>query len=179
MPKQNSRESKSYEGPKKYQQLDWAKNCVLQALSKTLHKSVHTITRELVDGGPLDKISLLENGSAVKKALDHYKYVPLVEGGATWKNLRHRLNGKDGQYYAIWWGNNGTQEEWTDRGGTCHAFTIYVIGSNAELPATNMPDFDKHHPTSEEWVSAWRSPESKTLSLRPVLEAGGRRINLG
>lgn len=170
-------DTRGYDG--KYHQLAWATNCVLQALSKVLHESTGEIAKELVDRGPLDRIDLLENGSAIKKAVDHYKLKPLVEGGADWKTVKHRLNGKEGEYFAIWWGNGGTEESWTDRGGTSHAFTVNVIGSKAELPKTNMSDFDKSHPTGTEWVSVWKSPASKTHTLRPVIKEGERRVDLG
>jgi hypothetical protein len=167
------------EGGSPYKQMEWAKDCVMQALSKVLGESTGTLAKRIVDQriGGVTRIDEMENGSVIKRVLLALRFTPLVEGGCTWATARHRMRGINGRLYGVWWYNRRT-EDWTDKpvqiGQSDHAFSIWCNDSDIEVPTTNWRDFDTGHPTDDEWVSVFRPPTLIKCQKRTVLSPNSR-----
>jgi len=170
---------KKYEGEEKYKLKEWGENCVMQALSKVLGKSVFVLAKELVDEGvgDLTKIEEMENGATIKKVLVALRFTALREGGSTWKDARQLVGalGDKGRLYAVWWHDG--KEDWTNKpvrpGHSDHAFSIYACKNFLELPPTNSSDFDKGHPKDTEWVTVFAPPKASLIECQP--RAGDHR----
>ena len=167
------------EGGSAYKQMEWSKDCVMLALSKVLKESSGTLAKRIVDGniGGVTRIEQMENGSVIKKVLAALKFTPVIEGGCKWKDMKVRLRSINGRVYAVWWYNR-KHEDWTDKpiqiGKSDHAFAIYCNDIDLEIPTTNWEDFDKHHPSDEEWVSVFKPEKLVPCQWRSVLPPNSR-----
>lgn len=170
----------------RYVMQEWDKNCVMQALSKVLGRNIHELARYIVDNniGGVTMISEMENGSVIKKVLADLGFQTLMEGGATWREMRPlvlnygavkdlRVVGRSSSgkpiksrhvwrsFYAVYW-RHKNREDWTNKavqpGLSDHAFTLIVDGPTIQIPKTNDSTFDtSHNPLQEsDFVSVFR-----------------------